>query len=377
MRVALTGATGFLGLRLVRELLERYDSLTVLTHAGSRSALRRITRFMELTNTPGEVIAELPNRLRVVETDLAQPRLGLSTALFRQLADELDVIWHSAGNINLDDDLEALRRVNVDGTRNVLELAAVGVRKPMVFHVSTAFVAGARPEGVIYEDELDGAHGFENGYERSKYEAEVLVHEWSRAHGRPVGIMRPGILVTDLSPDAELPQHPLQFISRIVQASARGDGLALAGRGVAEEDRPVVRMTGRHDGHLNLMPVEHAAAVMVRLASGAPSGRVDTYQVVHDHEVATTVLVALLERLVPVRVRLVEKKPDDPTSLEATADLYPGFTPYLSHRRRFDDTRVRTRLGPVSSGIRVDLDYLTTGLSTKQSTQSTSAAGVR
>jgi thioester reductase-like protein len=102
--------------------------LTVLAHAGSNGALGRITRFLELTDAPAELIAELPSRLHIVETDLGQPRMGLATAAFERLADELDVIWHSAGNINLDDDLAKLRRVNVEGTRNVLELAAAGCR---------------------------------------------------------------------------------------------------------------------------------------------------------------------------------------------------------------------------------------------------------
>ncbi|WP_053729785.1 SDR family oxidoreductase [Streptomyces sp. WM6378] len=372
MHVALTGATGFLGLRLVRELLERHDSLTVLAHAGSEGALGRITRFLELTDGPRELIAELPRRLRVVEIDLGQPRMGLSGVAFRQLADELDVIWHSAGNIKLDDDLAKLRQANVGGTRNVLELATAGVRKPMVHHIGTAFVGGARRHGVVYEDELDDTHGFENGYERSKYEAEVLVREWSRAHGRPVVVMRPSILVTDLPPHPDLPAHPMQFIDQIAQNAVRH---LSAGVDIAKEGRPVVRLPGDPEGHLNLMPVEHAAAIMAKLASKPPSGRVDTYHVVHDHDVAVPVLAALAERLMPVRVEFVEARRVDPTPLEAAADLYPGFTPYLSHRRRFDDTRVRTQLGPASSEIRVDLDYLTAGVSTNHATAS--SAGVR
>lgn len=370
IHVALTGATGFLGLRLVRELLRRHRTLTVLAHAGSKGALGHITRFLELTDAPAELIAGLPSRLQVLETDLGQPRMGLATAAFERLAGEVDVIWHSAGDINLDDDLAKLRRVNVEGTRNVLELATASRRKPMIYHIGTAFVGGARREGVIYEDELDDAHGFENGYERSKYEAEVLVRAWSRAHSRPAVVLRPGILVTDLSPHPELPEHPLQFIDQILRTSLRGVGLA--GSRIPEGSRPVVRMAGHPLGHLNLMPVEHAARVMVQLAGRQPSGRVDTYHVVHDHDVPTTVITAMMEQLVPVKVELVENRPGDPSPLEAAADLYPGFTPYLSHRRRFDDTRVRTLLGPSVSGIRVDLDYLLAGVCPKQTSASSS-----
>ncbi|WP_306920959.1 SDR family oxidoreductase [Streptomyces luteogriseus] len=205
-----------------------------------------------------------------MEIDLCRPELGLSGGAFRRLADELDVIWHCAGNINLDDDLGYLRRTNTEGTRRVLELAAAGARRPLFLHIGTAFVGGARREGVIYEDELDDRHGFENCYEQSKYEAEVLVRDWSKHHGRPVVVMRPSVLVTDLPPSPDLPPHPLQFLSRIVESSVRGSGPA--GRDVPGERRPVVRLVGDPRGHLNLMPVEHAAAVMVRLASLPPLG---------------------------------------------------------------------------------------------------------
>lgn len=360
MHVALTGATGFLGLRLLRELLTRHDALTVLAHSGGACALRRITRFMELTGAPASLVEELPRRLRTVDVDLGRPRMGLSADAFQELADELDVIWHSAGNIKLDDALVNLRQVNVEGTRTVLELAAVGVRKPVVHHISTAFVGGARRDGVLYEDELDDTHGFENGYEQSKYEAEVLVREWSRVHGRPVVIMRPGVLVTDLPPHPDLPRHPMQFIREAGQS-----WLPEVTGAMSQGNRPVLRMPGHPHGHLNLMPVEHAAAVMVQLAGLPPSGRVDTYHVVHEHDVSVDVMTALTERFMRVQVKIVDEAPEDPTPLEAATDLYPGFMAYLKHRRRFDDTRVRALLGPVSSGIRVGVEYLSSGLTTK------------
>ncbi|MFF1463201.1 SDR family oxidoreductase [Streptomyces sp. NPDC058330] len=352
VHVALTGATGFLGLRLVRLLLDAHGTLTVLVHAGSGDALRRITRFFELTGAPEAFTARLPDRLRVVETDLEQPRLGLSARAFQELADGLGAIWHSAGSINLEGDLPELRRTNVEGTRHVLELAAAGRARPLLHHVSTAFVAGARREGVAYEDELDDAHGFENAYERSKYEAETLVHAWSREHRRPAVVLRPSILVTDVPPHPELPSHPLQVIERILRDAHR-----TAGSG---DHR--VRLVGRPAGRLNLVQVDHAARVMVRLAGRTPSGGVDTYHVVHDRDTPVPVVVTLLERLVPLSIDLVAAKPDDPSALESLLDFYPGMTAYLAHGRRCDDTRVRTLLGPSAVSPRVDLDYLWSGL---------------
>ena len=380
MPVALTGATGFLGLRLLRQLLGAHRSVTVLAHAGSGDALHRITRFLEL-----------PARIRVVETDLERPRLGLSAPAFHELADGLGAIWHSAGSINLEGDLPQLRRTNVDGTRRVLELAAAGRRKPVVHHVSTAFVAGARRDGVAYEDELDDASGFENAYERSKYEAEKLVHAWSREHGRPVVVLRPSILVTDLPPHPDLPSHPLQVIERILSDVRRtagpehedsehegpqhegpqhADPAARHPHGPspspqslrATVPRPRIRLVGQPDGRLNLTQVEHAAEVMVRLAGRTPSGGVDTYHVVHDRDVPVRTVVSLLEGLAGISIDLVAGKPDAPSALEALLDFYPGMTAYLGHRRRFDDTRVRTLLGPSAVSAPVDLGYLWSGL---------------
>ncbi|MDT0609145.1 SDR family oxidoreductase [Streptomyces lancefieldiae] len=360
MNIALTGATGFLGLRLLRCLLERHGALTLLTHSASADALGRVTRFLEATGAPERLIAELPARVRVVPTDLSRPRMGLPTARFEELADACDAIWHSAGSINLEGDLASLRRVNVEGTRAVLELAAAGPRRPVIYHVSTAFVAGARREGVVYEDELDDAHGFENSYERSKYEAEALVHAWARTHRSPVVVLRPSILVTDLPPHPELPRHPLQVMDQLVGDAMHAAGLA--GKRRSDPGLPVMRLVGRRYGHLNMMPVEDAATAMVRLADREPSGRVDTYHVVHDHDVPVCAVTELMERLAPLRARLVDRRPDDVSALEASMDFYPGITPYLRHHRRYDDTRARTVLGPPRSVTRVDVDYLLSGL---------------
>ncbi|ONI87854.1 hypothetical protein ALI144C_07890 [Actinosynnema sp. ALI-1.44] len=60
---------------------------------------------------------------------------------------------------------------------------------------------------MVYEGDLADAHGFVTAYQRSKYEAEVLVHRWSRVHQRPVVIFRPTVLVTDRPPHPAMPAH--------------------------------------------------------------------------------------------------------------------------------------------------------------------------
>ncbi len=301
VNIAITGATGFLGLHLVRELLrDERNALVLLAHAGSGDAMSRVTAFLELIGMPSSAIAEARGRMRVIPVDVRVPRLGLAEPDFQRLAGQLDAVWHSAGNVRLNDDLAVLRRVNVDGARHILDLVAAGAGRPVLFHVSTAFVAGSRTQGTVYEDELDHGAAFENPYEQSKYEAEVLVREWSARHGRPVVVLRPGILVTSRPPHPDLPAHPLEFVSRSFAPARRLLGLAGPR---ARHELPEVRLAGRRDGHLNFMPVEAAAEVMVALSRQRPSGGVDTYHVVHGREVPVPVVVEVLQQLAPVRLK--------------------------------------------------------------------------
>ncbi|MEU4659459.1 SDR family oxidoreductase [Streptomyces sp. NPDC023723] len=360
MRVALTGATGFLGLRLLDELLRRHRSVTVLARGAPDRVLDRVTRGLDRF-AAHPTTAGLATRVHVVPVRLTEENLGLTGSAHRELADSLDVVWHCAGNTTLDGDPAVLRRVNVEGTRQVLGLAGAGRRLPAVFHVSTAFVAGARRTGTVYEDELTDAYGFEGSYERSKYEAEQLVHTWTRATGRPAVVFRPSVLTTGLAPHPDLPEHPLLNIERALTrigrehfGTGRGPELLLPGQSR-------FRLAGRPDGQLNLMPVERAAAVMARLAELPQGEGVQTYHVVHGLDTPVDVLRALVERLAGVPVAIVPEL-TDPTPHESLTDWVGGVFRYLRQRRRYDDSRVRAALGPPDVPRDIGVEYLMAGL---------------
>ncbi len=191
MTIAITGSTGFLGLRLLPLLMERGGPIVILAHAGSAPALDRIERHLRAMGEPSDWVGDLA----VLSIDITRPLLGLPQAEFKALAERLSEIWHCAGSTDLFGPPETVRPVNVGGTYAVLGLASAGPAK--LCHVSTAFVAGGRTTGLIREDDLDGSYGFESAYEHSKFDGEQAVREWSRRSGRPATIFRPSVLVTD------------------------------------------------------------------------------------------------------------------------------------------------------------------------------------
>ncbi|MFC8393637.1 SDR family oxidoreductase [Streptomyces sp. NPDC057238] len=363
VHLALTGATGFLGSRLLLRLLLLGNEVTVLARSGPGDVRERLTLALTAMGTPREAAESLMRRqVRAVTIELSEPWLGLSTTGFTELANSLDAVWHCAGDIRLDGDLATLRVVNVEGTRRMLELADAARRRPFLYHVSTAYVAGCRREGVVREDDLSAEHGFESAYEQSKYEAECLVRAWAAERRRPAVVFRPGILLSDQPVRPGIPRHPLQYalqLARTVMVGALGmdDGAG----------RLRLRALGREDAMVNLLPVEWAAEAMTTLAERSPAQGAVTYHIVHPQDTPVQVMTSVFESVLGVQLDLVPAV-REPNVLEQEFPRHRGFTAYLAYRRRFDDTMARRLLGPFPSPADVDANYLLRGLRTADPT---------
>ncbi|WIM99829.1 amino acid adenylation domain-containing protein [Actinoplanes oblitus] len=184
--VVLTGATGFIGVHLLHLLLTRTRARVhclVRAHAGGSAADR--LRQTYAWYLPGENLDRYADRLVVHTTDLAGPDLGLSQRAYRTLAGEAEAIYHLAADTRLYGDRESFARQNTSVVRALAGLAATG-RPKHLHHVSTLAVCGTGPDGppvVFSEDSLDVGQRFLNEYERSKFEAERVVHEFAAAGG--------------------------------------------------------------------------------------------------------------------------------------------------------------------------------------------------
>jgi thioester reductase-like protein len=175
-----TGYPGLLGTQLVERLAASGDRLALLvlpTHAAAARAA--------LAGHPGA---------EVLEGDVTHIHLGLSGAEWRALSGHLTHAWHLAAKTRLGAEDRVLRRVNVEGTRALLELASQAPSLERFVHFSTAFVSGTRT-GAVLEDELVAGQQFHNAYEESKYQAEQLVQRAGAS--LPVTVLRPSLVIGD------------------------------------------------------------------------------------------------------------------------------------------------------------------------------------
>ncbi len=209
-RVLVTGFPIYVARRLVRELVAGGDQV-VLLHRDKFTA--EAEAFVAEVN---EQEGLQGGEVRALLGDILELDLGLSGAEVRRLHDEIEEIHHLAAVQYLGISTEKMRRVNVEGLREVLELA-LGMRNlRRICHWSTAFVAGAR-EGVAMESELMVGQRFRNGYERSKAAAERLAR--SAMAKLPITVVRPAIIVGD-SDTGEVQRFdgPYLLINAIVNA---------------------------------------------------------------------------------------------------------------------------------------------------------------
>ncbi len=217
-----TGFPLFTAKRMVRKLLaDERERVYLLVRPKFRAAAE-------------EFLAEIPDggrkRATLLEGDVCDMDLGLAGGEYKELAGELTAIHHLAAIYYLGVQHAVVERVNVEGTRAVVELAGECARLRRLCHWSSATVSGAR-SGVVLEEELDVGQRFRNVYEETKFRAEQLVRD--AAERLPVTIFRPGTIVGD-SRSGEIDKFdgPYSLIVLIV-ASPIDVSLPLPGRGAA------------------------------------------------------------------------------------------------------------------------------------------------
>ena len=193
--IFLTGATGLIGSYLLKLLLEDGHKVFVLARSrDNKTAQERVHDICRFWDK--EVLNKNFNNLVVLEGDITKDDLGLRREIGAMLGSEVEAIFHCAANTKFSLSLEPLRKVNVEGTRNVLKWGLEWNKKgrlQRVVHLSTVFIYGDY-KGLFSENDLDLGQKFYIAYEQSKFEGEKVVNIY-RKKGLWVDIFRPPVVV--------------------------------------------------------------------------------------------------------------------------------------------------------------------------------------
>ena len=234
-----TGATGFIGGRLVEQLLARKGSNVIcLVRESSQDRLDERIRAWGTTK----------RRVTPLVGDLSKPRLGLSKAQLDELKGTVDHVFHLAAIYDVTADLEAQHATNVDGTRHVVEV--VNRIRPTRFHHVSSIAAAGTYQGLFTEAMLDEATGLDHPYFATKHDSEVLARQMSKV---PTRVYRPALVVGD-SQTGEIDKidGPYYFFKLIQKM-----------RGMLPQWFPLIGLEG---GPLTIAPVDYVVAAMDHIA---------------------------------------------------------------------------------------------------------------
>ncbi|MBX3579784.1 MAG: thioester reductase domain-containing protein [Rhizobiaceae bacterium] len=283
-RVLLTGATGYLGVYVLKQLLDTSDCeiVCVVRAADEKAGWRRLRQNLAAYDL-GVGQATLDQRVKVVAGDLGKSRFGMEREAYEALARATDRVFHIAAHVNHQSDYTTLRDGIVLATRNILDFATYATPAPAVHYLSSLIVfsdvRGVGSEIVTENHMRDEMAGLPGGYSQAKWVTEQMIAT-ARDNGCPVTVYRAGYISGDAVNGFVKPDD---FMWRNVKT--------MLNLGVL----PIV------DTPMHMTPVDFAARAIVALADRDDGAR-QTYHLVGDLKATNKDLVEVAQELgYPVR----------------------------------------------------------------------------
>ena len=239
MTYFVTGATGFIGRRLIAELVKKRGTVYFLVR---KKDPRKLAALYERWGVDRK-------RAIAITGDITRRNLGISKKMREELEGKVRHFYHLAAMYDITASAQAQEAVNVEGTRHAVRLAEkIGAKR---FHMVSSIAAAGLYEGVFREDMFEEATGLSKShYHRTKHESERVVRKECEV---PWRVYRPGIVVGDSrSGEMDKIDGPYYFFKTIQKMRAMLPAWV-----------PTIGIEG---GRINLVPVDYVVDALVHLS---------------------------------------------------------------------------------------------------------------
>ena len=323
-KILLTGMTGTVGSWIAVEALSRgHNILALMRDENAEDARKRLNNVLDITGAGNHY-----DSIDILKGDICE---DMSDVAENAKVTDVSMIFHCAASTEFSDsNTEQSLQVNVEGTKNVLELAEK-LRVPLCY-ISTAYIAGKR-EGIVKENETDIGQAFNNIYERTKCKAEGLIHKWAKESGLSAFIFRPSIVIGDSRKGQIATFNGMYNILRFFDTVE-----SIIGN---EE----IRAVAKADATKNLIPVDYLAKAIWYIIE---NGVADTYHITNKSPLTLGQLRDIYAELFGINGKLVTEKEFQSKKPTRVERLYKKmsllYEAYMAAEPVFDRTNADTVL---------------------------------
>ncbi len=276
-KILMTGATGFLGSRILFELSQTFEAeiYCIVRNISTSDPKKKIE---DVLSKQGIQISNW-EKIFFLEGDISRPGLGLSEFHWDYLASKIDSVFHFAAEVNLVLSYENLRAANVDSTREILKFCNTRTRK-YLHYASTlsVFVSSDDPRNTFYEkDELNTMIEVYGGYAQTKWVSEKMLLNAKQVGFDSISIYRFGLITGESKLGyGKIGDFFAQFLISILTLKA-------------------IPTMNELDLKVDITPVDFAAKACIAIASSAGNNRI--FHIANPNPLRLADLISILNEL--------------------------------------------------------------------------------